>query len=205
MADTTQKTATADPKAAPPAGEAPAAAGGKKGLLWIVLGGVGLVAVIVVAVVLMGGKDHKEGEGNGGGGSGSGARELKPEDAIPGKQVKIPDMVFPMSSEREKDFMAFQLSVVLVLRKPARLDDEEVMKRQLEIEDAVEKHVPWIQQEISNMVFRYPMEERDRLLQDVGAQQFAEELKGIVNKKFKQFGVDVVKDVWVPIRRPVTQ
>ena len=50
---------------------------------------------------------------------------------------------------------------------------------------------------ITDTVFRTPSVERDRLLLEHEASQFAGQIKDVVNKRFHgRFGMDVVQEVW---------
>lgn len=189
--------------AAAPAGEKEAAAGAG-GMNKILLGAVAVLGLWGAAAPFLfkGGGDHPPEDAAPAKPPAGADREA--DDPVPGPQILIPEMTFPMRSSREPEYPAFKIEAVLVLRGGGAVQDEEAAKRAADIEAAVEKSIPWIQGRIHDIIFRIPIEERDQILYEGGARQFEKELKDLVNQRFKgAFGEDVVKDVWLSTRRPV--
>lgn len=197
-----------------PAAEAKPAAGGSKMML-VIVGVVALLLGVGVSFLFKGGGEHPEGDkpadhpadGPDGPADGHGGAKAPGQDPVPGASIEVPEMTFPMQSPRESAYPAFKISAVIVLKGVPKKDgheDEEAKKRSDEVKLAVESSVPWVMEVVHDIIYRIPPADRDQILYEDGAKRLADELKEIVNKRFRpQFGEDVVKEVWLPTRRPV--
>lgn len=124
-------------------------------------------------------------------------------DVVPGKQIGIPEVTVPMKSPRESEYPALKLAAVLVLRPAPKDPDEKMRARQAEMERAIEDSAPWIQEQVYTILYQIPPEDRGQLLYEAGGRNFQDRLKEIVNRRFRpRFGEDVVREVWLPVRRP---
>ncbi len=198
-----------------PAADAKPAAGGSKMML-IVVGVLALWGVAAPFLFKGGGEHSKGGKPDEHAaenpdahpdGHDMPAKDPGTKDPAVGALLEVPEMTFPMQSPRESAYPAFKIAAVIVLKGTPQKEgkeDEEAKKREEEVKGAVEKSIPWVMEIVHGIIYRIPPGDRDQILYEDGAKRLADELKEIINKRFRpQFGEDVVKEVWLPTRRPV--